>query len=399
MPPSKGSLTPTLTTWSGWIWTTIAALVLLAAAGGFALGVIITIECNGKKTSVEVPDGSHVAIDPNAGVNVRLPSDESRTKASSDQMAHTETAHPDFRAIQGVWKVVERKGKSQFNSLLNAQRSLSPNGTYTEDWKTSRIEITRNRMRVFGEHELPAAYEYQINPSESPKMVDCFVPPCELLGVYELDGDQLKLCFDWSGYGGASERPQTVWAGLRSGQEMLVLERLGETTSHPDEEAIRGEWVVASAQLTMRIETADAPPQTFPAAPVGSIEPGRPVIITSEEFIIKGLPGAKTLPPTSDYNPSLYVTQPVPHDMQYGYALDEKRGWIAFDSGLGEVCPGLYQLTGDTIFIRLGSTSRPEKIDAPIVDGEAMLTLRRPAQRQRKMRRQARKLKPLPSPS
>ena len=131
VPAVKDVLTPASRFESGWIWAAVAAIALLAGGGGFALGVIITIERNGKKTTLEVPDGSRVGIDEAGRVNVQPPS--TGTAATTEDRS-------DFQAVQGVWQVVERKGKSF--RLLNAGRTLNPNGTYSEDWKSSRIEIT-----------------------------------------------------------------------------------------------------------------------------------------------------------------------------------------------------------------------------------------------------------------
>ncbi len=345
---------PVAVRWAGWVWGLIGAFMLLAGAGGFALGVFITIERNGKKTSLEVPDGSNVAIGQNGGVNVKLPSD-SGLAVNADRS--------DFEAIQGVWQVIDRKGKSpgRSNSLLHARQSVNPDGTNSQAWKTSRIEFDGKRMRIVGAHESPTSYEYQINPSESPKMIDVFVRGDALLGVYELSGDQLKVCLDWSG----GNRPQAVWAGLKRYQEMLVLRRVGPLDLHPDVKAIQGTWVFESAWLKMKnLHGGTAVP-----APQGEIAPGRQAIITPGEFIIKGEP----LAPHS----GLTAIQPKFSDQRFDYAIDGTRRWISF-SFFTPACPGIYRLDNNHLVIRLSDPSRPVSIDASPGDQEVVLRLKRP---------------------
>ncbi len=81
--PPKEKPSPAPARLSGWMWSHIGVLLLLAAAGGFTLGVLITIEHNGKKTSIDVPDGSRVAIDQHGDVNVKLPSQPAGTAHSA----------------------------------------------------------------------------------------------------------------------------------------------------------------------------------------------------------------------------------------------------------------------------------------------------------------------------
>ena len=64
---------PSTVTRGGWFWSVIGAAILMAAAGGFALGVIITIRWNGKNTHLEVPDGSTVKVGEQGKVEVEVP--------------------------------------------------------------------------------------------------------------------------------------------------------------------------------------------------------------------------------------------------------------------------------------------------------------------------------------
>ena len=65
---------PLLLTFWGWKWF-VGQLILLLMAGslGFALGILIRIEKDGKTTSVEVPAGSSLRVGANSNVDVTLP--------------------------------------------------------------------------------------------------------------------------------------------------------------------------------------------------------------------------------------------------------------------------------------------------------------------------------------
>ncbi len=69
---------------SGWFWGLAAGFLLLFGAGGYALGVIITIQRNNTKTSLEVPDGSNVAVSEQGNVNVHLADGSTRPNSLAD---------------------------------------------------------------------------------------------------------------------------------------------------------------------------------------------------------------------------------------------------------------------------------------------------------------------------
>ena len=51
-------------------------------------------------------------------------------------------------------------------------------------------------------------------------------------------------------------RPDSVWAGFNPNLEQLVLERIGEVVTYPDEKAVLGTWQVVSA-----VGALEAPPE------------------------------------------------------------------------------------------------------------------------------------------
>ena len=211
-------------------------------------------------------------------------------------------------------------------------------------------------------------------------MIDLFVDNDELLGVYELSGGQLKMCFDWNGHNSMNNpnvRPQSVWAGLHSDREMLVLERIGPIRSHPDEEAILGAWEIEAASLQL-VNMVGFQSRLW-AVPTGVVQPGRRVIVTPDSLIIKGQPSETTSSEdATSFGSSPSWTQPMARDDVFMYALDVTRHWISFSALFGQTCPGIYRLEKGQLVIRLGGESRPTDIAAPPKEGEALLTLRRP---------------------
>lgn len=359
LPPSKDQFGIVPQPRSSWLWPALTALVLVVGLGGFALGVIITIKRNGKETTLDVPDGATVAIDEQAKVGVQLPGKSTKVAVAQPS---------DFEAIQGAWRIVQRSGKAEQRGLVRSPQ-----------WQNSRIEFGGNRVRVFGEGELPGSYEYQINPDASPKMIDVFVAGDELKGVYELDGDHLKICFDWGGHNEPSRpnvRPQSVWAGLNSDQEMFVLQRMGTVIRYMDEEAIQGAWSVVSADLKIKAD----PSFRAVASPVGTLAPGRTVVISAQQLIIKGVPAdeipAEKRVDAGEYFPPTWI-QPIHQDDPFEYTLDGDRNWISFSCLYSpSPCRGIYRLEGDELTIRLG-LERPRSIDGPVKKGESLLRLKR----------------------
>ncbi len=360
------------------------ALLLLVGGGGFALGVIITIKHNGKSTQVEVPDGARVSIDDQARMTVQVPGGREVPTPS------TATA-TDLESIQGVWQVVDRKGKASY-SLLKATQTVNSDGTYTEQWKSSQIVFDKKYMRVIGPHELPKAYEYQINPAGSPKMIDTFMLGSDVPGVYELNGDKLTICFAWKKGNSPASRPTAVWAGLNSTQEMLELRRVGAATGYPDVSKMCGQWIVESAKL-YNPPAPDVPfgPYTGDTdiVPEGRIAPGRAVVVTPDELIIQPAPEHELAADTPNQRdprqgfppgmPGMRRLQPLHTASYLRYTLDPERKWIGFSTPyiVGGVA-GIYQVTSDQLIIRWSQNQRPRSLERPLLDDQSQLVLVRP---------------------
>jgi hypothetical protein len=115
----------TTVTRGGWFWGVIGVAILMAAAGGFALGVIITIRWNGKSAQLEVPDGSTVKIGEQGKVDVKVPASQQTTAPpqplaqgppSPDKNETTSQPRIDTRPVQKPLTLyLDESGKLQFD--------------------------------------------------------------------------------------------------------------------------------------------------------------------------------------------------------------------------------------------------------------------------------------------
>ena len=83
------------------------------------------------------------------------------------------------------------------------------------------------------------AFQYKLNPAARPPMIDLLSGGRAALGIYEFQGNRLKICTDE-----APRRPKEFWADLGSSKDLLVLERVGDAAVEPDEKTIQGTWEV-----------------------------------------------------------------------------------------------------------------------------------------------------------
>ena len=140
----------------------------------------------------------------------------------------TATAPPDLGRdeanIQGTWKIVARKGEP-----------VGPRGP----WYGPGLVIGANTLKgLVGEDQQPS--HYRIDAEKTPKWID-IVPVDEsaILGIYELDGDSIRLAVTGGKQG---ERPKS-FTRQRSAIVVIEFERVvAEPSPFPGETAgfIRG---------------------------------------------------------------------------------------------------------------------------------------------------------------
>ena len=98
-PPVIAHAPPSPAARGGWFWGLVGFVGLLVAAGGFSLGVIITIKINNRETQLEVPDGSKVTVSDQGNVDVQVP------EFASPEAAPSESGQVAERSKPKVWTV------------------------------------------------------------------------------------------------------------------------------------------------------------------------------------------------------------------------------------------------------------------------------------------------------
>ncbi|MFZ1935765.1 MAG: efflux RND transporter periplasmic adaptor subunit, partial [Thermoguttaceae bacterium] len=148
------------------------------------------------------------------------------------------TSAADAKAIQGTWEIVS----STFKLIEPLDRG--ENVTPDQVRQTTKIIIAADSFKVMGEHVVNQDFAYQLKLDATPKMIDLASGGRASLGIFQLTGNELKICASPLGSGGAPLRPSEFWAELGSGKELLVLRRVGDAVVSDDEKAILGTWRV-----------------------------------------------------------------------------------------------------------------------------------------------------------
>jgi uncharacterized protein (TIGR03067 family) len=337
------------------------ALMLLSVGAGIALGIIITIHRNGKTTSVEVADGSSVNIDKQGNLSVTPPRESGKPAPSA--------AKSDFEAIQGTWAVVSAStGTGAVYPLVTPARS----GLTEEDLVATKVVITSDALKVQGKNVVSFTFKYQLNPSASPRMIDLQTGGRVLWGIYELSGDQLKICTTDAST--PPRLPTRFWAGYQSGDELVVLRRVGDAFITADEKAIQGSWEIVSSEtnISESAKTGASAAASY-MWPSGDAATGRIVQITRHAFRLKV--------------PSAGLGGGEEQGKEYGYAIDPSTRLKTIDFTFSRVYPGVYELDCDQLRICAsialfgGSEDRrPKSIPAKPGEGQVLIVLRRLSQ-------------------
>jgi len=208
-------------------------LMLLSLSAGIALGIIITIHRNGQTTSVELFEGSSVKVDKAGNLSVTPPGEAGKPAPSA--------AKSDFQAIQGTWRLVDATPGTPGNRFLHP---VSRTVTEADLLKDTKWVITGDAVKIGGEHVVDITWQYQLNPSATPRIIDMRIDSTGVaLGIYELDKDRLKVCIDAEpGKDGRVQRPTSFWVEYGAAKQTFVLERAGAAVLEADEKAIQGAW-------------------------------------------------------------------------------------------------------------------------------------------------------------
>ena len=260
-----------LTSW-GWKWLAgQLLLLLLVGCLGFALGITIRIQKDGHSYDIQPPEGSRTVIDSSGNATVTISGKAAAAKTPAVSAA------AELKALLGQWKVVRvEKGKdadAAWGAILGAEADLT---------STDRFDFLRSpadgdvRFRLFrprpvgrgsadqagaalgwtgemdGFEGVAKRFTYRIDPTAAPKTFDLlsYIPSdtanegLEALGIYEIEGDKLKICLaQHLSSIKSDQRPKSFAIAPDSGDILFVLERYRPSE---DEKAIEGNWSVVS---------------------------------------------------------------------------------------------------------------------------------------------------------
>ena len=126
--------------------------------------------------------------------------------------AQDDAAKKELKKLEGTWATVSIEAAGQ-------------KVTEEEKIKTRKLTTTGDKYRLkVGDETVQGTIE--INPSKKPKTID--VKPDSgnnkgktLLGIYELDGDSLKVCLAPAG----KDRPTAFATAAENAQQLVVYKR------------------------------------------------------------------------------------------------------------------------------------------------------------------------------
>ena len=333
-----------------------------AMAAAFAAGIVITIKINGEKYQVKPPANSQTDIDNKGNVNVSIPGEPERARPS------TTNASVEAKALQGQWRVVRVEKGENADAMLTGWVGFDGSHESPTSLGYGYLEFSYGVLRIRDYTRIQDSfYPYKIDPIPATKTIDLTVPPSgaegrsTMLGIYEIDGDHLKLRLARRLAEVKSEQRPTQFALERgSGDILILLDRY-----HPsdDEKAIQGQWKV-----------------------IGRTEDGKPASAESLQYL-KGSCGDEGFV-IGSYTPGMT------HTVLWGpYVLDAAKNprTITIHDNIvrrredGQIMEskdellGIYKFENDRFYVayRPGGP-RPEKFESTPGSGVTLLLLERP---------------------
>jgi uncharacterized protein (TIGR03067 family) len=388
--PEAGPMRPALPFARRKLTPILLGLLGLGVVLGLAWAVFLHIRRQDTDTTVQVPDRSVVRIAEDGRVDVELPA------GAAKEHNPAAAVEPDEKAIQGTWKIVSSSLKLCRFPLAEDGREVRAAADAVH--RTTRVVITGDTLKILGDHVVGEAFQYKLNPAARPRMIDLLSGGRAVLGIYEFQGNRLKICTD-----DAPSRPKEFWADLGSSKDLLVLERVGDAAVEPDEQAIQGTW-----------EVLDCPTEVMngmggmggsPEATVYAMLPkGQTLTITRHTL---GLGGEES-PDSATPRPGMggmtggfggmggmaggmggigsinmaamnqWMGAAMSFGKAWGYAINPATSPKSIDlvSTSGMALRGVYDLAGDRLKLSFGP-ERPKELAAGPEDKAALVVLRR----------------------
>ncbi|MGD9128863.1 MAG: TIGR03067 domain-containing protein, partial [Planctomycetia bacterium] len=145
-------------------------LLLMAFTGGLGLwgGIVLTIEHNGKKTSVEFPDNTEkVKVDQHGNMTARLGKTDGSTLSEKEQ---------EIQKLVGTWKLVS---VTEGNRLIPDQKPDSP-------------KLVINDKTITWNTEGMGTISLKIDVNENPKRIQ-WPPKVTPYSIYKIEGNRLTI--------------------------------------------------------------------------------------------------------------------------------------------------------------------------------------------------------------
>ena len=183
---------------------------------------------------LKTPAGAGGALDHNGNATANI--------AAKPEQNQTLVVNPaaELKALQGQWNVVR------------VEKGGATDRLWVKDFLTVGRQFhfvgTDLRVRNVGQNGF-RMYACSVGSNSVPRWIDLHRPNDQsgglfALGVYEIKGDQLKLCLaNCESLRGTTQRPKSLAVEPLSGNVLLTLERYRPSA---DETDIQGHWSVAT---------------------------------------------------------------------------------------------------------------------------------------------------------
>jgi uncharacterized protein (TIGR03067 family) len=133
--------------------------------------------------------------------------------AASLLLIAADAKEAELKKLEGSWKIV---------SIGRQGEALKDAGSATETWTVKGDQYTAKAGSAM------AKYRLNVDPNKRPRTIDQTLerPDGKLVpmyGIYELNGDNLKICLSFSGK--EEERPDSFTTPMNSNRIIYVLKR------------------------------------------------------------------------------------------------------------------------------------------------------------------------------
>ncbi|MGO9112680.1 MAG: efflux RND transporter periplasmic adaptor subunit [Thermoguttaceae bacterium] len=223
-----------------------------AMAAAFVAGILITIKRDGKETNIDVPDGTNARFTADGQLEVTLPGKTKSAEEAQQMQPFSTGPVAGLKAVEGTWSVVHvEKGDATDETwpeeFLTLGKRFRFDDATLEIWDVGRASLAEYRFNV-DSNVLPTSMDLNWFDRRSPTAYPY------ALGVYEIDGNQLKLCLaNCERSLGTEQRPKTLAVEPHGGYVLLTLQRYRPSA---DEEGIQGNW-----SMVTRIEDGETMPE------------------------------------------------------------------------------------------------------------------------------------------